>query len=116
MFRSMREPIRDRRGSWRYPVTLDVAVDNHRAISRDVSASGIYFETDASLAPGRTISFAFSLERVYPDVRLALQCVGTIVRVERRNGRRGVAATIDSWSFEPLELLAAGSRRQVIPS
>src|SRR5262245_25156914 len=108
MFRTMREHL-DRRQAGRYPVTLDVAVDHHKAISRDVSASGIYFETDASLSRGQTISFAFTLERVYPDVRLDVQCVGTIVRVERRDGRRGVAVTIDSWSFEPLELLAAGS-------
>jgi PilZ domain-containing protein len=101
MFRSMREQIADRRRAWRYPVILEVAVGNHIAISRDVSASGIYFETDAWLAPGQTFSFAFTLERVYPDVRLDLECAGTIVRVERRKGRFGVAATIDSWSFEP---------------
>jgi hypothetical protein len=97
----MREQPADRRRAWRYPVTLDVAVESHNAISRDVSASGIYFETDASLVPGQQISFALTLERVYPDVRLDLQCLGKIVRVERRNGRLGVAATIDSWSLDP---------------
>jgi len=105
----MSEKPAERRQAWRYPVNLDVAVEKKKAVSRDVSASGIYFETDASLAPGQSISFAFTLEQVYPDVRLELQCMGRIVRVERRAGRLGVAATIDSWSFKPSETLGPES-------
>jgi PilZ domain len=91
----------DRRRAWRYPASLGVSLDSGQGVSRDVSASGIYFETDAALAPGQTISFSFNLDNIYPDVRLDLHCKGKIVRVEQRGGQLGVAATIDAWSFEP---------------
>lgn len=91
----------DRRRAWRYPANLGVSLDSGQGVSRDVSASGIYFETDAALAPGQTISFSFKLDNIYPDVQLDLHCKGKIVRVEQRGGQLGVAATIDAWSFEP---------------
>jgi hypothetical protein len=91
----------DRRRAWRYPVHLDVNLENGKGVSRDVSASGIYFETDAALTPGQVINFSFCLEKVYPDVRLDLKCAGTIARIDQRGGRVGVAVTIDAWSFEP---------------
>ena len=104
----MQRSPQERRQAWRFPVSLDVNLGSGKGVSRDVSASGIYFETDAALAPGKLISFSFSLEKVYPDVRLDLQCVGKIVRVDKRNGRVGVAATIDTWSFEPSDIPANG--------
>jgi PilZ domain-containing protein len=91
----------DRRRAWRYPAHLGVSLDSGTGVSCDVSASGIYFETDAALSPGETIAFSFNLEDIYPDVRLDLHCTGKIVRVEQRGGQLGVAATIDAWSFEP---------------
>jgi Tfp pilus assembly protein FimT len=91
----------DRRQAWRYPAHLGVSLDSGTGVSRDVSASGIYFETDAALSPGETIAFSFSLEHIYPDVRLDLHCRGKIARVEQRGGQLGVAATIEAWSFEP---------------
>ena len=104
----MEENPEDRRRAWRYPVNLDVNLDNGRGVSRDVSASGIYFETDAALTPGQLINFSFVLEKVYPDVRLDLQCAGRIVRVDQRGGRLGVAVTIDNWSFEPSDIPGSG--------
>jgi PilZ domain-containing protein len=91
----------DRRRAWRYPASLGVSLDSGHGVSRDVSASGIYFETDAPLAPGQTIAFSFKLDNIYPDVQLDLHCKGKIVRIEQRGGQLGVAATIDAWSFEP---------------
>jgi PilZ domain len=91
----------ERRRGWRYPVSIDVGLGKGTGVSRDVSASGMYFETDASLAPGQHIAFSFTLDKVYPHVQLTLQCTGKIVRVEQRGKRLGVAVTIDSWSFKP---------------
>jgi hypothetical protein len=91
----------DRRRAWRYPANLGVNLDAGKGISRDVSASGIYFETETPFAPGQTIAFSFNLEQLYPDVRLELHCKGKIVRVEQRGEQLGVAATIDAWSLEP---------------
>jgi hypothetical protein len=99
------EPVTDkpdeRRRGWRYPLNLGVSLGRSTGLSRDVSASGVFFETDASVSPGQVITFSFTLNDVYPELRLALQCKGKIVRVEQHEGRLGVAATIESWSLEP---------------
>lgn len=64
--------------------------------------------------PGQPITFSLTLNKVYPDVQLDLQCTGTIVRVEQHRGRRGIAATIDSWSFEPSKHASAGQQGQSV--
>jgi PilZ domain len=93
---TMQRTLEERRRTWRYPVILDVDLIDGKGISRDVCSAGIYFETDATLPTGHVISFSFALEKVYPDVRLELQCTGRIVRVDRRGRRIDVGATIDS--------------------
>ena len=91
----------ERRRHWRYPAALEVRLGEGTGVSHNVSASGIYLETDTPLEPGQRIAFSLTLDKIYPDVPLDLQCTGIIVRVERHARQRGVAVTIDSWSFEP---------------
>jgi len=91
----------ERRRHWRYPAAFEVRLGEGIGVSHNVSASGLYLETDSPLAPGQRIAFSLTLNKIYPDVPLELQCTGTIVRIERRGRRRGVAMTIDSWSLQP---------------
>ncbi len=61
-------------------------------ITRDVSASGVFFETDVNYAAGSEISFSIELDG--PGGKMMLRCQGQIVRVEQRDGKVGVAAKI----------------------
>lgn len=70
--------------------------------TRDVSASGVYFETEASLTAGAPIRFSFVLDHVFPTP-LRLECEGQIIRVERREGKLGVAAAMNSYRLLPQE-------------
>lgn len=70
------------------PVNLGDAV----GITRDVSASGLYFETEASFAAGSPIQFAIDIET--PGGMMVLYCRGEIVRVEPRGAQQGVAVRI----------------------
>jgi hypothetical protein len=103
---------RDRRVAKRYAVALPVDLTPGRAVTRDVSETGIYFETSQPLAAGATLRFILTLGQNDPDGRFRVECEGRIVRVEHRGPTLGVAAHIVSYRLErdPLtEPVAAGS-------
>ena len=81
------------RRSERIAVQVPVRVDDGlEGVTRDVSATGIYFVVDAAPKPGSTIRF--TVEFAGSDTALFLECKGEIVRVDTREGHVGIAATI----------------------
>jgi hypothetical protein len=89
-----------RRQAKRISVALPVELERGKGITRDVSVSGVFFETDLSFSLGAPINFCLVLEHVDQGGPIRLRCHGTIVRVERRNGKVGVAVAIDSHRIE----------------
>jgi hypothetical protein len=82
-----------RRAQQRVAAVLPVKVEGRNAgLTRDISPSGIFFETDSELTSGSAIHF--SLEFDNPSGKLLLECSGEIVRVERAGGKIGIAARI----------------------
>ncbi len=77
----------------RISVARPVRLDRGVGVTRNVSASGVFFETDVDHAPGSKISFAIELDGPQGE-KLMLKCQGEIVRVEHRDGKVGVAAKI----------------------
>ena len=83
----------DKRRGQRIQTALPVFLKNVEGITRDVSASGVYFWTsESSCALGELISFSVELKR--PEGRMMLKCQGDVVRTEPRNGAMGVAVKI----------------------
>ena len=76
----------------RVRAALPVNLGNAVGVTRDVSASGLYFETDATFAAGSPIQFAIDIET--PGGMMVLSCRGEIVRVEKRGQQQGVAVRI----------------------
>ena len=68
------------------------------AVTRNVSASGMYFEADMPYAVGNEIRFAVDLET--PEGRRVLRCRGEILRVRPQNGRMGMAVKILESAIE----------------
>ncbi len=93
----------DKRIAPRIPITLPVQVADRKARTRDVSLSGVYFETDQSFEPGSKLHFSVDLRHVNPDGVLRLVCEGTIVRVEQEDGKLGVAVAITSHQLQVVE-------------
>ena len=89
--------VNDRRRSRRFTLALPVELPQGRTLTRDVSESGVYFETDDSLAPGSPIRFLMVFSQVDPEGRLRVECDGEVVRVEPHEGSTGVAALITSY-------------------
>ena len=91
-------PVSTKRREERVQAALQVDLDHGTGVTRDVSTSGVFFETDMDCAPGSEISFSIGLDS--PGGKLTLQCKGQIVRVERRDGKIGVAAKIVASKLE----------------
>ena len=87
-----------RRGERRVLTALSVNLGNAKGVTRDVSASGIFFETDASYGLGNLISFTVEFDA--PGGKLLLRCRGDIVRIEPRGTQVGVAVKIIESTME----------------
>ncbi len=88
-----------RRREQRFNSALDVFFDGGSGVSRNVSPSGIYFETEAPLAPGALVSFM--IDYATPDgTPLRMRCDAHIVRVEGLpRGKIGVGAEIYGFAL-----------------
>lgn len=84
-------------------VTLPVELQNGNGVTRDVSASGVFFETDVSFSARTGIIFSLLLEHADPAGPIRLHCHGEVVRVERVHDKFGVAVAIDQHRFNPIE-------------
>jgi len=102
-------PSPDRRNGSRFPIELPVELDHGTGRTRDLGSSGVYFETQEPFVPGAPLRLIVLLERAAFLVSegataspLRLECEGYVVRVERREGRLGVAAALSSSRLVPL--------------
>jgi len=106
----MAEP-QEKRAARRFPLHLPVTVNHGESAKlqdvgqlRDVSARGISFYVQSSIAEGSNIGFTLTLP---PEVTLTesirVQCKGRVLRVEnsRLDGRLAVAAVIEEYEFLP---------------
>jgi len=101
-----------RRAQQRVSAVLPVSVDGHVAgVTRDISPSGIFFETDMEMANGSSIHFALEFDN--PSGKLLLRCSGEVVRIEHSGGKIGVAAKIIESRMERLEGKEAKAKNEV---
>jgi len=107
----MSEPQQEKRAARRFPLHLPVTVNHgenaqQRDVGqlRDVSARGICFYVQSTIAEGSNIAFTLTLP---PEITLTesirVQCKGRVVRVESSlpNGQLAVAAVIEEYEFLP---------------
>ena len=97
--------FRERRRAIRFPIVIPVELEGGTGVTRDVSLSGVFFETDQFHVLGEPIRLTLVLQRVSPDHPVRLQCEGRVVRVERRQLQLGVgvAVAIESYRFKSRE-------------
>ncbi|HWI81815.1 PilZ domain-containing protein [Ramlibacter sp.] len=69
------------------PLTLG---DGSSAVTRDISATGLFFEIDGEHAMQGPVDFELEL----PEVSMRFTSSGVIVRLERRDGKTGVAVRL----------------------
>jgi hypothetical protein len=84
--------IPEQRNGERVFVSHPIRVANTKGVSRDISATGVYFQADAIFDLGGRIDFVVEFGK--QGVNFILKCNGEIVRVENQSGKVGVAVKI----------------------
>jgi hypothetical protein len=92
----------------RFKTELPLKFEGGTGVVRNVSASGIYFVTDAALQEGQPVEFTLEFEN-FPSSPIAVNCIARIVRVEQQGARTGVAAAISSFEFHRVARPGKGS-------
>jgi hypothetical protein len=85
----MKRKPKERRNGERLGAALAVNLGKKSGVTRDVSASGVFFEIDAHYPVGSRIHFELVLDT--PWGKANCDCRGRIVRVERHDGTVSIA-------------------------
>jgi hypothetical protein len=89
----------DRRRDRRYSMASVISVDDARAITVNLSSTGVYFVTDQPLTAGQQILLVLTFEHSTP-AGTRVTCNGRILRVDGRPDGFGVAAAYEPIEFE----------------
>jgi len=96
----------DFRNAVRFPLHLSVALktptEEYQAETRDISAGGILFFTEAEIAVGSVVEFTIRMpgETLGADEDVFVKCEGRVVRSSPEQSGRMVAVVIDEYRFE----------------
>lgn len=86
----------------REPVNLQLQLDDGAgAVARDISASGLFFETDSVQQVGNLVRFEINLDT--PGGPMKLKAEGQIVRIESQGNRSGVGVKLVNSRLEAVE-------------
>ena len=88
----------EKRRHERIHIALPVFLKDATGITRDVSASGVFFWTASACEPGELIGFEVELRR--PVGKMKLKCRGDVIRTESRDASIGVAVKITESAME----------------
>lgn len=75
------------------PVTLPVG----QGVTRDISESGLCFDTDQPLALAEQLEFSLLLGRFDPQGAYRVMCAGEVIRVEPSASGLSVAVKLRSY-------------------
>jgi len=95
----MTAKLPEKRRDQRIDTTRPVFLENATGITRDVSASGVFFWTSGMYALGKSIRFSMQVQR--PEGNMMLKCRGNVVRTQPRGTHVGVAVAISQSVMEP---------------
>jgi hypothetical protein len=89
--------IQERRRVPRYRLDAEIAVNNGRGRTIDLSADSVYFESARAYAPGDEVSLVFPFEHGARET--SVRCTALVVRVDPRGNLFGIAATYEPVAF-----------------
>lgn len=92
-----RSPVNHERDSDRLDTRLPLEIDGIQGLTRNLSATGIYFETQLVQEPGSRVHVTVEVD--FRGEKLKLVCEGEVVRVEYHPGGLGIAARLENSFF-----------------
>jgi PilZ domain len=97
--------VQEVRCAVRFPLSLPVVIKSarrrHPAQTRNVSASGVLFDTESAIRVGERISFSLRMPGGIMGTShdVLVDCTGRVVRCSKSQTKVQVAATIDEYRF-----------------
>lgn len=85
------------RAADRFASELPLHIKGVDGLTKNVSATGVYFETTAQPEPGSRVNFV--VEVVINGQNVNMVCAGQVVRVDHIDGKVGVAVKLTSSFF-----------------
>lgn len=99
--RTQSQTVKRERGSDRFDTELPVDMNGVGGLTRNISATGVYFETGASHEPGSRVHF--TIEMMIQGQKRKLVCDGEVVRVDHKGATVGIAARLVESFFSDVE-------------
>lgn len=90
-------PVKPERRADRFSIELPVEMGSLQGLTRNICATGIYFETDVAQAPGSHVRF--TVEVTIRGEKSKMVCEGEVVRVENKDGVVGIAVALSDSFF-----------------
>lgn len=96
------------RNSFRFPLHLPVTLrtpgEEYRAETRDISAGGILFHSESSIAVESQVEFTIRMpgDVLGAEQDVLVKCQGRVVRCSPEGSGQSVAVVIDDYQFERL--------------
>jgi PilZ domain len=94
----MKKKANNHRRAERMQAAMSVVVGGARGRTRDISASGMYLETNAACTVGSSVDL--ELDLIMPWGKTVILCTGKVVRAERRKNRIGLAVAFENLSAD----------------
>ena len=85
------------RAADRFASELPLHINGVDGLTKNVSATGVYFETTAQAEPGSKVSFV--VEVMINGQNVNMVCSGQVVRVDHKDDKVGVAVKLTSSFF-----------------
>jgi hypothetical protein len=101
----------DHRNAARFDTALAVDVAGLKGEARNISATGVYFETDVEMPLGALVNL--NVQFTHGGRKHWLACEGRVVRVSKAGGQHGIGAELVTpfFSSEQETVVAQPARR-----
>jgi hypothetical protein len=91
------KPFKHERQSDRFDSELPVDLGGVPGLTRNISATGVYFETVSTQEPGARVQFTVMLTVHGEQIRML--CDGEVIRVDHKDDTLGIAVKLSSTFF-----------------
>ena len=89
------------RAADRYVSELPIEINGAQGVTRNISATGIYFETTVEPEPGSKVHF--TVDVIVEGEPLKMVCSGEVVRVDHKDGTVGIAVKLANSFFANID-------------
>ena len=91
------EPGKEKRSAVRFATALPLVIKGVEGLIRNLSSTGLYFETNTALAPGSKVFLAVEVK--VQGQKSKVLCDATVLRMDHKTGQWGVATRLDAPFF-----------------